>query len=91
MAVTRLRGLRRVHAHGCVPGRLIDSGLTNAEIAERLFLSSKTVSNNVSVIFDKLQVAGRPKAIVQARNAGLGRTEIVDLDPPDHDLSQPPG
>jgi DNA-binding NarL/FixJ family response regulator len=54
---------------------LMAGGLTNAEIAERLFLSSKTVSNNVSVIFDKLQVAGRPKAIVQARNAGLGRSE----------------
>jgi len=50
-------------------------GLTNAEIAVRLFLSSKTVSHNVSVIFDKLQVAGRPQAIVQARNAGLGRSE----------------
>lgn len=52
---------------------LMAGGLTNAEIGQRLFLSSKTVSNNVSVIFDKLQVAGRPKAIVQARNAGLGR------------------
>lgn len=54
---------------------LMAGGLANAEIAGRLFLSSKTVSNNVSVIFDKLQVAGRSKAIVQARNAGLGRSE----------------
>lgn len=54
---------------------LMAGGLTNAEIAQRLFLSSKTVSNNVSVIFGKLQVAGRPKAIVRARNAGLGRSE----------------
>lgn len=54
---------------------LMAGGLTNAEIGRRLFLSSKTVSNNVSVIFDKLQVAGRPKAIVQARNAGLGRSD----------------
>jgi len=59
---------------------LMAGGLTNAEIGQRLFLSSKTVSNNVSVIFDKLQVAGRPKAIVQARNAGLGRAELADLD-----------
>ena len=43
-----------------------------------MFLSSKTVSNNVSVIFDKLQVAGRPKAIVQARNAGLGRSTLAE-------------
>lgn len=62
---------------------LMASGLTNAEIGQRLFLSSKTVSNNVSVIFDKLQVAGRPKAIVEARNAGLGRTELADPDPED--------
>ena len=54
---------------------LMASGLTNPEIASRLFLSSKTVSNNVTVIFDKLQVAGRSKAIVQARDAGLGRSE----------------
>ena len=53
---------------------LMAGGLSNAEIGRRLFLSPKTVSNNVSLIFDKLQVAGRPKAIVQARNAGLGRT-----------------
>jgi DNA-binding NarL/FixJ family response regulator len=58
---------------------LMAGGLTNTEIAGRLFLSSKTVSNNVSVIFDKLQVAGRPKAIVQARTAGLGRS--VDSTP----------
>lgn len=59
---------------------LMAGGLTNTEIGERLFLSSKTVSNNVSVIFDKLQVAGRSKAIVQARNAGLGRTDVVERD-----------
>ena len=67
------------------------SGLTNAEIGQRLFLSSKTVSNNVSVIFDKLQVAGRPKAIVQARNAGLGRTRLTDDPEGDDDRSQDRG
>jgi DNA-binding NarL/FixJ family response regulator len=68
---------------------LMAGGLTNAEIGQRLFLSSKTVSNNVSVIFDKLQVAGRPKAIVQARNAGLGQAEFTDQFEPDDDHSQP--
>jgi DNA-binding NarL/FixJ family response regulator len=62
---------------------LMAGGLTNAEIGQRLFLSSKTVSNNVSVIFDKLQVAGRPKAIVQARNAGLGRSEPAERETDD--------
>lgn len=62
---------------------LMAGGLTNAEIGQRLFLSSKTVSNNVTVIFDKLQVAGRPRAIVQARNAGLGRMGPAEGHEPD--------
>ena len=53
---------------------LIADGLTNGEIGQRLFLSPKTVSNNVSSIFDKLGVTGRPMAIVRAREAGLGGT-----------------
>ena len=37
-----------------------------------LSLSPKTVSNYVSSIFAKLQVADRAQAIVRAREAGLG-------------------
>jgi DNA-binding NarL/FixJ family response regulator len=37
-----------------------------------LFLSVKTVANNVSNIFGKLQVADRSEAIVRARDAGFG-------------------
>jgi DNA-binding NarL/FixJ family response regulator len=70
---------------------LMAGGLSNAEIGQRLFLSSKTVSNNVSVIFDKLQVAGRPKAIVQARNAGLGRTGPAEGRQLDEDPREPQG
>jgi DNA-binding NarL/FixJ family response regulator len=51
---------------------LIASGASNAAIAERLFLSPKTVRNHVSNIFSKLQVADRAQAIVRARKAGLG-------------------
>ena len=50
----------------------IASGASNGEIARKLFLSPKTVSNNVSIILDKLQLADRAKAIVRARQAGLG-------------------
>jgi DNA-binding NarL/FixJ family response regulator len=57
---------------------LISSGESNPTIARRLGISSKTVSNHVSVIFTKLQVADRSQAIVQARRAGLGRR--FDLD-----------
>lgn len=47
-------------------------GLTNAEIGATLFLSPKTVANNVSRIIDKLQVAHRAGAMIKAREAGLG-------------------
>ncbi len=52
---------------------LVDSGHGNPEIAERLFLSLKTVQNHVSNIFAKLQVADRAQAVIRAREAGLGR------------------
>ena len=51
----------------------IAQGHNNKEIAEQLSLSPKTVSNYVSNIFSKLQVADRAQAIILARQAGLGR------------------
>ena len=54
---------------------LIAQGLSNQEIASRLYVSQKTVRNHVSNIFLKLQVADRAQAIVRAREAGLGRRE----------------
>jgi DNA-binding NarL/FixJ family response regulator len=51
---------------------LIAAGQANHQIAARLSLSPKTVRNNVSSIFAKLQVADRSEAIVRARRAGLG-------------------
>jgi DNA-binding NarL/FixJ family response regulator len=50
---------------------LIAQGQSNADIANRLYLSLKTVRNHVSNIFNKLQVADRAQAIILARNAGL--------------------
>ncbi len=52
---------------------LIAQGLSNPEIAARLYLSPKTVRNHISNIFAKLQVADRAQAIVRAREAGLGQ------------------
>ena len=51
---------------------LMAQHLTNPEIANRLSLSEKTVRNQVSNIFSKLQVADRAQAIIRAREAGLG-------------------
>jgi DNA-binding NarL/FixJ family response regulator len=52
---------------------LMAQHLTNPEIADRLFISQKTVRNQVSNIFSKLQVADRAQAIIRAREAGLGQ------------------
>jgi DNA-binding NarL/FixJ family response regulator len=51
---------------------LLADGLSNAAIGHRLSVAAKTVANNVSSIFTKLQVADRAQAIVRARDAGLG-------------------
>jgi len=51
---------------------LIAQGETNAEIADKLVISMKTVRNHVSNIFSKLQVADRAQAALRAREAGLG-------------------
>lgn len=51
--------------------RLISQGLNNQEIAQKFFLSPKTVRNHITNIFSKLQVADRAQAIVRAREAGL--------------------
>ena len=51
---------------------IIAAGANNQQIAEMLFISPKTVSNHISNIFNKLQVATRAQAIVMARQAGMG-------------------
>ena len=50
---------------------LITKGLGNAQIAERLSISEKTVRNHVSHLFDKLGVWTRAQAIVFAHERGF--------------------
>ena len=51
--------------------RLLATGLSNADIAQTLFLSDGTVKNYVSIIFSKLDVADRTQAAIMAIRAGL--------------------
>lgn len=51
---------------------LLARGEDNAGIARRLGISPKTVRNHLSTVFTKLQVSDRARAIVRAREAGLG-------------------
>ena len=46
--------------------RLVAQGLTNAEIAERLFISVKTAGNHVSAILTKLGLRSRTEAAAYA-------------------------
>jgi len=46
-------------------------GLTNAQIADRFFLSEKTVAHHVSAVLRKLQEPSRSRAVAAARRRGL--------------------
>ena len=51
--------------------RLVGEGLTNGEIAQRLFISPKTAEHHVGRIYAKLQLRGRAEVAAYAvRNLG---------------------
>jgi DNA-binding CsgD family transcriptional regulator len=49
----------------------IAAGLSNREIAERLFVSENTVKTHAARLFDKLSAKRRTEAIRRAKEAGL--------------------
>src|SRR3954470_21011042 len=50
---------------------LIAAGLSNREIAEKLFVSENTVKTHSGRLFDKLQAKRRTQAVQIAKEAGL--------------------
>ena len=51
--------------------QLIAEGLSNQQIAGRLFLALSTVKGHNRIIFDKLGVQRRTEAVARARELGL--------------------
>lgn len=54
----------------------LDTGATNQEIADRLFISERTVKNHVSRILAKLNLKNRYEAANYARRHGITRTSF---------------
>ena len=50
---------------------LLAEGLSNPEVADRLFLSPRTVENHVSAVLAKLDSSTREGAVEEARSQGL--------------------
>jgi DNA-binding NarL/FixJ family response regulator len=50
---------------------LVDEGLSNVEIADRLCISAKTAEHHVSAIIARLGVTSRRDAAVAARTLGM--------------------
>ncbi len=51
--------------------QLIAAGLSNKEIAEKLFIAEGTAKNHVSNILSKLEVRDRAQAVARAKELGL--------------------
>lgn len=51
---------------------LVAEGMSNADIAARLFITEKTAAHHVSAILRKLGVRSRGEAAAAARNLGIG-------------------
>jgi LuxR family maltose regulon positive regulatory protein len=51
--------------------RLLSAGLSNQQIADRLFLALSTVKRHVANIYAKLDVSSRTQAVARARGMGL--------------------
>jgi len=50
---------------------LLRDGSQNKEIADKLFISPKTVDHHISAILSKLDVTTRAKAVLEAKKLGI--------------------
>jgi NarL family two-component system response regulator LiaR len=58
--------------------RLVALGMSNKDIAEKLFLSERTIKAHLTNIFNKLNVASRSEAIVKGLQWGLVTLENTE-------------
>ena len=70
------RNERRIEQLGITPREMdileaLAAGLSNREIAERLFVSENTVKTHTARLFDKLSARRRTQAVQRAKEAGL--------------------
>ncbi len=54
-----------------VPLYAVSLGLSNTEIADRLFVSPRTIEHHVSAVLAKLESSTRQQAVTRARADGL--------------------
>ena len=75
-SATFVRNEKQVQRLGITPRELeileaLASGLSNREIAERLYVSENTVKTHISRVFDKLSARRRTQAVQRAKEAEI--------------------